>query len=178
MIPAGSLADRPARILTVSNKLLSVRGEVRINDGEGAPVYTARGEFSFFPTWRLYREGVEFEEVATLRRKVFAIRPTWLVRADGEQFRICRKLLSFRRSYFIVGSPYDGASLQGKLFDLSFGIEQDGRTLARARGRILTLRDVHSVEVTSPSDELFVVVVMLVLQLERRDEANRRRDDD
>lgn len=171
-------APRPPRLLTVSNKLLSIRGEVRINDGDGAPAYKALGQLWFFPIWRLYRES-DGRELATLKRKILALFPTWLVHMGGEPFRIRRKLVSFGRYYYVVGGRYDGATLQGSLFDMSFGIERNGRTLARARGRLLSLRDVHSVEVTSPADELFVVVVMLLLQLDLRAEAKREeRDED
>lgn len=165
------------RTLTLANKLLSLRGEISIGDAGGNPAYVAKGQFSFFPTWRVYSGG---SEVAWVRRKVLAIRPTWLVNIGGSDFQIRRKLLAFRRSYYAVGGAYDGATLTGNLFDLSFQVRAEDRTLARASGRILTLRDTHSVQVLSgaPEDELFVVAAMLVLQLERRDEANRRSNED
>lgn len=168
--------DSP-RTLTVANKLLSLRGEISIGDAGGAPAYIAKGQFAFFPAWRVYKDA---SEVARIRRKVFAIRPTWVVNTGGEDFQIRRKLFAFRRRYYAVGGAYDGATLTGNLFDLSFEVKQDERSLARASGRILTLRDTHSVQVlaSTPEDELFVVAAMLVLQLERRDEAKRRRDED
>jgi uncharacterized protein YxjI len=165
------------RTLTLANKLLSLRGEIRIEDGSGDSAYVAKGQFAFFPTWRVYRGGAE---VARIRRKVFAIRPTWLVNTNAEAFQIRRKLLAFRRRYYAVGGSHDGATLTGNLFDLSFQVQLEERSLARASGRILTLRDTHSVQVLTGSaeDELFVVTAMLVLQLDRRDEASRRRDED
>ena len=168
--------DAP-RTLTVANKLLSLRGEIRIDDGGGDPAYVAKGQFAFFPTWRVYRSGAE---VARIRRKIFAIRPTWLVNTDAGDFQIRRKPLAFRRRYYAVGGAHDGATLTGNIFDLSFQVQLGDRSLARASGRILTLRDTHSVQVLTASaeDELFVVTAMLVLQLERRDEASQRRDED
>lgn len=165
------------RTLTIANKLLSLRGEISIGDGSGGHAYVAKGQFSFFPTWRVYRGGVE---VARIRRKVLAIRPTWLVNTDANGFQIKRKLLAVRRRYYAVGGPYDGATLTGNIFDLSFDVRLADRSIARANGRILTLRDTHSVQVLAETaeDELFVVAAMLVLQLERRDEANRRSNDD
>lgn len=167
--------DAP-RTLTVANKLLSLRGEIRIDDGSGDSAYVAKGQFAFFPTWRVYRSGAE---VAQIRRKVFAIRPTWLVHTDAGDFQIRRKLLAIRRRYYAVGGAHDGATLTGNIFDLSFQVQLGDGVLARANGRILTLRDTHSVQVLTASadDELFVVTAMLVLQLERRDEASQRRDE-
>lgn len=168
--------DAP-RTLTVANKLLSLRGEIRVEDGSGDTAYVAKGQFAFFPTWRVYRSGAE---VATIRRKVLAIRPTWLVHPDAGDFQIRRKLLAFRRRYYAVGGAHDGATLTGNVFDLSFQVQLQGRSLARASGRILTLRDQHSVQILAASaeDELLVVTAMVVLQLERRDEAGQHRDED
>lgn len=165
------------RTLTVANKLLSLRGEISIGDASGERAYVAKGQFSFFPTWRVYRGGVE---VARIRRKVLAIRPTWLVNTDANRFQIKRKLLALRRRYYAVGGAHDGATLTGNIFDLSFDVRLADRSIARASGRILTLRDTHSVQVLGETaeDELFVVAAMLVLQLERRDEARRRSNDD
>lgn len=173
----------PRRLLTISNKLLSLRGHIRVDDDAGQPAYVAQGELAFFPTWRVRRAAGESEvgdEVIRIRRKVFAIRPTWLVNTDNEDFQIKRKLLTFRRSYYAEGESYQGTTLTGNLLDLKFSIERNGQQLARAAGKILTLRDVHSIEVLSehPIDELFVVAVMMVLQLERRDEAAAQHDQD
>lgn len=166
-----------ARTLTVANKLLSLRGQISIGDSSGEAAYVAKGQFSFFPTWRVFR-GVA--DVARIRRKVFALRPTWLVNTDANRFQIRRNLLAFRRRYYAVGGDYDGATLTGNIFDLSVDVRLADRSLARASGRILTLRDTRSVQVfaDTPEDELFVVTAMLVLQLDRRDEANRRSNDD
>jgi uncharacterized protein YxjI len=157
------------RILTFSNALLSLRGRIEIGDEQGRPVYEARGEFSLFsPTWRVHAQG---QEVVRLRKRLLAWRPTWDVQLGAQRMVVDRKLLSFTRVHRVHGGPYDGATLAGNLWDLSFAITRVQQVLARARSKLLSLRDVHTVEVlgSAPADELFVVAAMLVVLLDKRD---------
>jgi len=170
------LLDAPetmSRVLSIANKLLSLRGRMEIADEQGAPAYEAQGEFALFsPTWRISRND---QEVATVRRKIFAWVPTWVIECGAESFLIKRKLLSWTRQYHAVGGTYDGAVVKGNIWDLSFRVSRASATLATASGKILTLRDRHNVEIFGEG-ELFVVIAMVVLQLDRRD-ARRKLDD-
>lgn len=155
-----------SRILSVANKLLSLRGAVEITDAEGRLAYRAAGSFALLsPTWRIYRENVE---VGSVRKRIFAFAPTWDFKGELGTFKVKRKVFSFVRRYYAVGGAAHGASVTGNLFDLRFNVSREGRTLAKATGRILTIRDRHQVEVLG-EPELFVVFAMLVLQIDRRD---------
>lgn len=167
------------KTLSVSNKLISLRGRILLSDAAGEPVYEARGEFALFsPTWRLQRGT---SQLASIRRKLFAWAPTWIIQYGDATFRIRRKLLAFTRQYYTVGGPYDGVRISGNLWDLRFRIEHKQRLIARAAGRILTLRDRHDVEIAGKSeqDELFTALAMIVLHLDRKAEsaASRQNDD-
>lgn len=116
-----------------------------------------------------------------MRRKILAIRPTWLVDIGGVgRFRIRRRLFALGRKYDTIGGPYDGTNLTGSLLDLTFHIAQGSRDIARSTGRILSLRDIHAVEVVGDrnSDEIFAVMMMLAVQLDRRQESNERHHSD
>jgi len=162
-----------SRILSVANKLLSIRGAIDITDGDGNLAYRGKGQFAAFsPTWRIYRGD---NQVGTIRRKILAWVPTWDISGELGAFKIKRKWFSFTRQYYAVGGPADGATVTGNLWDLKFHVARAGETLAKAKGRILTMRDRHDVEVFG-QPELFVVFAVLVLQMERRDE--RRKEED
>lgn len=102
--------------------------------------------------------------------------PTWIVGGTLGDFVIKRKLLAWARKYYVKGGIYDGAIISGNLWDLKFEICTNARVIAQAKGKILTLRDRHNVELLIDSDqnELFVVISMIVLQLERKSEAAER----
>lgn len=161
-----------SRSLTITNKLLSLRGRMLIGDGEGRERYEARGQFSLLsPTWRLLRDG---ELLGSVRKRLLAWRPTWDVRIGNEHFVIDRKLLALRRIHRVHGGRFDGATLTGNFWDFTFQVEHHGRELARARGKLLTLRDTHSIELASDAaeDELFVVMGMIVVLLDRKDNSS------
>lgn len=156
-----------ARVLSIANKLLSLRGRMEITDEHGSLAYEAKGELALIaPTWRIHSNG---EELAAVRRKIFSISPTWIVQCGPERFQIKRKFWSWTRQYRTIGGTYDGAIIKGNIWDLSFKVLRNQDTLATATGKILTLRDRHNIEIFGEG-ELFVVIAMVVLQLDKRDE--------
>lgn len=158
------------RILSVTNKLLSLRGAIEITDADGIVAYRAQGSLALVsPTWRIFRGDTE---VATVRKRIFALSPTWDFEGELGALTVRRKILSFVRRYRASGGALDGAIVSGNLFDLHFEVSHAGETLAKASGRILSIRDRHEIEVLA-DPELFVVFAMLVVQLDRRDRRRR-----
>lgn len=158
------------RILSVTNKLLSLRGRIHFTDDEGAMAYEAVGELALLsPTWRIF-VGTQGERppLATVRRRILAWRPTWDIDTGDGSFEIRRTLFSWTPRYRAIGGPWDGARIEGNLWQLNFTITHDGVTLATAAGKILSLRDRHRVQIFGEG-ERFVVIAMLVLQLDRRE---------
>ena len=162
------------KFLSIANKLLSLRGNIRITDENDNLVFEARGEFALFSaTWRIFQNGTQ---VASIRRKVFAITPTYTIRGGLGEFTIKRKIFAFTRQMYVLGGPYDGARIAGNIWDLRFSVEGHKGVIAKAAGKILTLRDRHNVELQTQdaNDALFVVIAMVTLQIERQHEKNKR----
>ena len=153
-----------SRTLCVSRKWLSFKGEIRFTDEAGEPAYNATGEFAAMrPTWTFTRAG---EVVARLRKKPGSWWLTWEVEGEAGVFEVQRKMWSWSRQYTVVGGGQDGARISGNFFDLKFEMRHGSRLLARSGGDLLTLQDRHLVEVLD-GDELFVVIAMLVILLDR-----------
>ncbi|HZX26524.1 MAG TPA: hypothetical protein VFF16_05625, partial [Telluria sp.] len=128
-------------------------------------------------SWRLYLgDDDERAPCARIRRRVLSWAPTWDIQGDGAPFQIKKKLWSWTRQYYVVGGPYDGATVKGKLWDLSFSVAHHGDVLATSAGKLLSLRDRHRVDMRREEDELFIVIAMLVLQIDRRTEASQSGD--
>lgn len=157
-----------SKILSVSNKLLSLRGRIQVTDEADAIVYEGRGEFALLsPTWRVYAgaEG-EGQPLATIRKRLLAWAPTWDIQAGNTPFQIRKKIFSWTRQYTAVGGDHDGAVIKGNFWDLDFTITHGDRLMANAVGKLLSLRDRQNVEVFE--GELFVVIAMLVLHIDQR----------
>jgi uncharacterized protein YxjI len=160
-----------ARVLTVNRKLFSWWRQVhQVLDEHGTVLYAMTWRWGWpVRTWVVRRGG---EPAATMRRKLLAFAPTWIVEAAGGRFLLRRRLLALRRRTQVLGGPFDGAELTGSLLGLSFRLEHGGRVVARARERLLTLRERHDVELLedTPQAELLTALLMLNLLLQKESE--------
>jgi len=162
------------RTLSVANKLLSLKQRFEITeeypDGSSTSLYDCTWRFSLFrPTWVLMRGD---EEVAVMRKRIFSLTGKWDIDAEIGKFIVRRELLSLRRRMVVVGGPFDRATFNGGLIDLSFSLVHKGRTLARAEGKIFTLRNRHTVELldSSRTAEHLAAIVMVRLMLDQAEE--------
>lgn len=156
------------RVLSIANKLLSIRGQMDISDEQGNQIYEAKGELALLSSiWRI-RDGSH--ELAQIRKKLFSFIPTWDVEGMAGKFQVKRKLFSWARKYYVTGGKLDGATVKGELSGLNFEILNNQKTIARASGKILSLRDRHRIEILSEEDELFAVIAMVILHLDRKEE--------
>jgi uncharacterized protein YxjI len=156
------------KVLNVANKLLSLRGAITLTDEHDQPVFEAKGEFAFLsPTWRLYKGSTQ---VASICKRIWAWSRTWDIESVLGDFVIKRKLWSWTPQFRVIGGSLDGAVISGSLFDLNAEILVQGKLIAQAQGKILTLRDRHTVELLDQSDEavLFTAIAMVVMQLDRK----------
>ncbi len=158
------------KILTIRNKLLSLRGQMDINDEYDQGLYTARGELSFFfsPTWRITNS---HSEIATLKRRRFSLRPTYDVTSQFGNYTVKKKWLSWSRHYTVSGGMFDGATATGNFLDLEFSIKHGNREIASVSERLVSLRDTHVIIVNKDEspDVLFTCVLMVIMQLDKRD---------
>lgn len=148
-------------ILSIAHKLFSLKDRIEVKDQNDAVHYTAKNNSIFWPlSFTLSSQG---EPVAQIRRRLFALRPTWDVTVSESRYKIQGKLLSFTSRFFVTGGPYDGAWINGNLLGLKFEITHLDRIVAKANAKILTLRDRHVYEVIDPKDEVFATIGMLIV---------------
>lgn len=149
---------------------MSFREKFRISDADGTVLYECAAQWSWFNRiWVLTREG---KEVAVLTRKLWTLVETWDVKTDDDRFRLRGKLWSLRRRINVQGGRFDGAALTGNFFDLKFELSFLGQILARASGKVLTIRSSHDIELfdDSPQVELLTAILMSTLLIEKRQE--------
>lgn len=158
------------KLLSIANKLLSLRGQIDITDDQGNSAYVAKGEFAFFsPTWRITAVG---KEVAQIRRKILSWTSTWLVSGELGEFAVKSKYFSWTRQYYFVGGEYEAATIKGNFWGLQFEVRLGDDLIAQATGKILTLRDRQQIEILA-EPELLTVIAMVIVHLDRRDEQQR-----
>lgn len=157
------------RTLQLASKILSLAGQIDITDQSGALAYEARADIKLAGAhWDLFNGDVR---LATLQRARWAWNPPWRIDSFQGKWALRRKLFSMTRHYTVLGGPYDGATVTGKLWDRSFVIEHLGVTLARASSSLLSLRDVHEVQILHPDAELLCVLALVIVKDGRRSAA-------
>ena len=162
-----------SRMLCIKNKIFSLKGKMFITDEHDKMIYEANGEFAFIaPTWKINKNELE---LASLKRKVFAWSPTWIVSSSFGDFIIKRKLWSWTRCYTIIEGPFDGAVAKGNIWGLKFEIGIDGQQIAKAKGEIFSIRDAHIIEILYDDEkaELLTVILMVALHLDRSSESRQ-----
>ena len=161
-----------SKILTIRNKLLSLRGQMDINDEHDQSLFTAKGELSFIfsPTWRIFDSQ---NKLATIKKKKLTFRPTYSVRSIFGSYTVKRKLLSWTRQYYVVDGMYQGATANGSLLDLAFTISHGDREISSASEKLISLRDTHVIVVNEDEepDVLFTTVMMVIMQLDKKNDS-------
>jgi uncharacterized protein YxjI len=158
------------KILSITEKLLSWPGRLRVADDHGTILYECVSQWTLFRRrWTLQRGE---QALATCERSWWPLAPSWTVQTATDRYRVRRAVWTLRRREWVEGGPFDGAELTGNLWDLSFTLSYQGRILARAQDRLLTLRDRQDVVLldTSPEAELLTVILMANLKIDKRDE--------
>lgn len=155
------------RVLSVSKKFFSIKGEIHVTDEAGKPAYHAAGEFALLPAWTITRNG---DVVARVRRKPWSWCLTWEVDGEIGAFQVRRKTWAWTRQYTAIGGALDGALITGNFSGMKFEVRHGSQVLAKASGEFFSLADRHNVEVLG-EHELFVVIAMLVILVDRSNEA-------
>jgi len=146
-----------------------------ITDEEGRPVLHVDGKV-FSLRDRLVLRDPAGREVAEVRRKLVALRPTYQVSAGGQEIaEVRRHMFTPFGDRFTIDVPGpDDLEMRGNLLDHEFTIERGGETVATASRRWFSMRDTYAVDVAPGQDDLVILAAVLALDLandrERRDD--------
>ena len=106
-------------------------------------------------------------------RRLLSWVPRWDVDSPLGAFTLCQRVFTLRRTLVVESGPFSGATFTGNFIDLSFKLEHQGRLLATAEGKWLTLRNRHAVQLLSddPAVEWLVAVLMARLMIDQARES-------
>jgi uncharacterized protein YxjI len=137
-----------------------------ITDDQGRPVLHVDGKVLTLHD-RLVLRDPEGREVAQVRRKLVAMRPTYQISLGGEQAAEVRKHLftPFHDRFTIDVPGPDDLEMEGDLFDHEFTIRRGGQTVATVSKRWFSVRDTYAVDVAPGQDDLLILASVLALDL-------------
>ena len=116
---------------------------------------------------RLVIEDLSGQEVASVHRRLLALRPTYEISVNGRHAAQVRKHLftPFRDSFTIDVPGPDDLEMKGSLLDHDFTIWRGDQVVATVSKAWLTLRDTYGVEVAPGEDDVLILASVLALDL-------------
>jgi uncharacterized protein YxjI len=145
-----------------------------LNDA-GQPVYQVDGKVLTLRDTLIVRD-MAGQEVAQVRRRLIALRPTYEITIGGQATAEVRKhFFSPFVDHFTIDIPGpDDLEMTGNLFEHEFTIARGGQPVATVSKRWFSLRDTYGVDITPGANDLLILASVLALDLAE----DRERADD
>lgn len=156
----------------IREKLFGFGQDSDITDENGAAVLRVDG--------KAFRDRVVLrdpagQEVAEVKRKVVALRPTYEIEIGGRDAATVRKKMftPFVDRYTVDIPGPDDLELVGDLFDHDFTVRRDGTVVATVSKAFFTMRDTYGVDIAAGEDELLILAAVLALDLAQHREQDK-----
>jgi uncharacterized protein YxjI len=137
-----------------------------ITDEQGRAVYQVDGKVVTLHNTVIMRD-LAGNEVATVKRQLIALRPTYHITRHGDELAAVRKRLfsPFVDRFTIdIPGPHD-LSVTGSLFEHEYTIERDGRRVATVSKRWISLTETYGVDIAEGEDDVLILASVLALDL-------------
>jgi uncharacterized protein YxjI len=146
-----------------------------ITDDQGRPVLQVDAK-ALSLRHRLVLRDPKGKEVARVRRKLAALRPTYEVSVGGQEAAEIRKhLVTPFGDRFTIDLPGpDELEVRGNLFDHEFTIRRGDQTVATVFKRWLSMRDTYELDVAPGQDDVLMLASVLALDLAEDQERKQR----
>jgi uncharacterized protein YxjI len=146
-----------------------------ITNDSGQPVLHVDGKVLTLHD-RLVLRDPAGREVAQVRRRLAALRPTYEISIGGKTVAEVRKHLftPFRDRFTIDIPGPDDLEMTGNLLDHEFTIQRGGHTVATVSKRWFSIRDTYAVDVAQGEDHLLILASVLALDLAEDRERERQ----
>ncbi len=150
----------------IRERIFDIGNDFDITDESGRRVYHVDGKV-FTLRDRLVIEDAQGNEVASVHRRLVALRRTYSISIGGEKAADMRKKLitPFRDRYTVDVPGPDDLEMRGDLLDHEYTVERSGRTVATVSKRWFTIRDTYAVDVADGEDHLLILAAVLALDL-------------
>jgi uncharacterized protein YxjI len=161
----------------IKERLFRLGEDSDILDESGRPVFHVDGKVLTLRD-RLVIQDQAGQEVASVHRRLIALRPTYEISIGGHEAAQLRKhfFTPFRDSFTIDVPGPDDLEMTGSLLDHDFTITRGGQSVATVSKAWLTLRDTYGVEIAEGEDDLLILAAVLALDLAEDREREQARE--
>ncbi len=155
----------------IREKFFRLGEDSDITDDSGQPVFHVDGKvFTLHHT--LVMQDRAGNEVATVRKHLIALHPTYEVTRGGQELAEVRKhLIGFLGDRFTIDVPGpDDLQVRGNILDHEFSVSRGGREVATVSKQWFSITDTYGVEVAPGEDDALILASVLALDLAEDEE--------
>lgn len=158
----------------IKERMFRLGEDSDILDESGRPVLHVDGKVLTLHD-RLILEDPSGQQVASVHRRLIALRPTYEIRINGQSAATVKKhfFTPFRDKFTIDVPGPDDLEMSGSLLDHDFTIRRGGQTVATISKAWFSFRDTYGVEIADGEDQLLILASVLALDL-AEDRENRQ----
>ncbi len=150
----------------IREKFFHLGEDSQITDESGRPIYEVDGKVLSLHNTLVVRD-MNGQEVATVKRQLIALTPTYTIDRPGLGTAQVRKhfinLLGDHYTIDIPG-PHD-LEMDGNLFEHEYRVKRDGAVVATVSKRWIALTDTFGVETAPGEDDPLILASVLALDL-------------
>jgi len=147
----------------IRERLLSLFDTYTVQDDQGRPALEIRGKLSWSGEDVAFVDGAGVEQ-ARLRRRVFALTPTFELTQGERVVARIEKEMSFFSCRFLVDGPGDyDLDIQGNFTDREYEVWRSGRLIARVSKRLGTVTDHYGIETARGEQDLLIVAAAIAI---------------
>jgi uncharacterized protein YxjI len=150
----------------IKEKLFQLVHDADIADESGQPVFRVDRALLSLRSRVILRD-LAGTEVATVERKLIALRPTYEITRGGQELAEVRQhLFTPFGDRFTVDIPGpDDLEIKGNFLEHEFTISKGGALAATVSKRWLSLADTYAVEIAPGQDDALLLACVLALDL-------------
>jgi uncharacterized protein YxjI len=150
----------------IREKFFHLGEDSQITDEGGRPIYEVDGKvFSLHNT--LVVRDMRGQQVATVKRHLIALTPTYAIERPGQQATEVRKhFINLLGDHYTIDIPGpNDLEIDGALFDHEYQVKQGGAVVATVSKRWMALTDTYGVETAPGQDDVMILASILALDL-------------
>jgi uncharacterized protein YxjI len=162
----------------IREKFIRLGEDSEITDESGQRVFQVDGKVFTLHNTLVMRDQAN-NEVATIRKQLIALRPTYEITQHGQEIAEIRKHLftPFGDRFTVdVPGPTD-LEIAGDLFEHEYTISRQGQVIATVSKRWLSLTETYAVEIADGENDVAILASVLALDLAEDAERREREHD-
>ncbi len=146
--------------LYIKQKVFSLKERFTVKNANGEDVYFVEGKLVSIGQKKTLTDAAG-NELATIRQKVLAIMPKFIVEMDGKEVAwIKKKFTVMKPKYVVEGLDWD---VEGDFFAHDYTIQEQGNVIASIHKKWMAWGDTFELDISDNADEVMALAVILAI---------------